>query len=213
MTWTRDRSAVSLVVTEHPAYLDPERTAGYEALRARLEEAGGRTVRSTHFTDVEALSAASAVVLSGAAAPSWAEYDGVGLERLAEAVRSYSGPVLGICAGMQLLAAFAGGSVAPMSARGGDPEVGYLPLEVLDGSDLLRGLPPAPTVFQDHREEVTEVPPGFRVVARTPGCEVQAIADAERGWWGTQFHPERTDDEHPDGRRVLANFFELVATP
>lgn len=41
-------------------------------------------------------------------------------------------------------------------------------------------------------------------------CAIQAIAAPERGWWGTQFHPERFDAKRPDGRRVIANFFDLV---
>jgi GMP synthase-like glutamine amidotransferase len=28
--------------------------------------------------------------------------------------------------------------------------------------------------------------------------------------YGVQFHPELFTDEHPDGRRLLANFFGLV---
>jgi anthranilate/para-aminobenzoate synthase component II len=30
--------------------------------------------------------------------------------------------------------------------------------------------------------------------------------------WGVQFHPEDWDAGHPDGRRVLQNFFEVAAT-
>jgi len=61
-----------------------------------------------------------------------------------------------------------------------------------------------------HEDEVTLVPDGFRVLARTPGCEVQALAAPERRWWGTQFHAECFDAEHPDGERVLRNFFRLA---
>ncbi len=59
-------------------------------------------------------------------------------------------------------------------------------------------------------DEIAELPADFRILARTAGCEIQAIAAPERRWWGTQFHPERFDSGHPDGRRVIANFFELA---
>ena len=200
---------IVLVVTEHASYLSADRRAGYERVRARLERASGLAVRATHYADVRRVEASRAVVLSGASAP-YATYEPGSFHRLGDAIRGYGGPVLGICAGMQLLAQFAGGRVTPMSAAGNEEEHGFLPLEVLDDTDLLRGLPPRATVFQDHHEEVTRVPDGFRVLARTDVCAVQALADPVRGWWGTQFHPERADGTHPDGERVLANFFALV---
>ena len=121
--------------------------------------------------------------------------------------------MLGICAGLQLLTRFGGGRIEHMETRGQEPERGYLPLEVLDDGDLLAGLPPRATVFQDHTDEVFDPPPDFRLLARTAACEIQAFAAPERRWWGTQFHPERFDQNHPHGRRVLANFFRLASAP
>lgn len=201
---------VLFVVTEHPSWLTPARAEGYERIRARLAELAARPVESVHYLDVETLEA-DAVVLSGAKAP-WGAQDRDALERLGEAVRACDRPVFGICAGLQLLTMFAGGEVAPMSESGRVPERGYMPLEVLDDSDLLRGLEVVATVYQDHEDEITVLPDEFRVLARTPGCEVQAIAAPERRWWGTQFHPERADTEHPDGDRVLRNFFTLASS-
>ena len=202
---------VTLVVTEHRSRLDAARTRRYEDVRSSLEEIAGRRVRSIHYLDADRLGPGP-VVLSGSGAE-WGEHDPADLARLGNVVRAADAPVLGICAGLQLLAAFAGGRVAPMAADGRPPERGYLPLDVLDDDDLLAGLPGRAVVFQDHTDEISEVPTGFRVLARTPGCEIQAIAAQERRWWGTQFHPERFDADHPDGERVIANFFELAALP
>jgi GMP synthase-like glutamine amidotransferase len=201
---------VTLVVTEHTSYLDDARRDGYRRMRARLEDVGGGEVRAVHYADVGTFADAGAVVLSGSSAP-WAAHAPNAFRPLREAVDAYDGPVLGICAGMQLLATFAGGTIAPMAARGCEGEHGFLPLDVLDDTDLLHGLPPRATVFQDHLDEITELPRGFRVLARTDASRVQAIAAPERRWWGTQFHPERSDAERPDGDRVLRNFFELAA--
>ena len=200
--------AVTLVVTEHSSFLDAARKQRYEAIRTTLEEIAGRPVSSIHYPDVERLGPGP-VVLSGSGAP-WDRHDPAELERLGDAVRSAEAPVLGICAGLQLLTGFAGGRVEPMAVSGRPPERGYLPLEVLDGADLLAGLPARATVYQDHTDEIAELPADFRILARTAGCEIQAIAAPERRWWGTQFHPERFDSRHPDGRRVIANFFELA---
>lgn len=200
--------AVTLVLTEHRSFLDSARTRRYEAIRATLGEISGLPVRSIHYPDVDQLGPGP-VVLSGSGAP-WDRHDPAELERLGKAVRAAEAPVLGICAGLQLLTGFAGGRVEPMAVHGRPPERGYLPLEVLDDGDLLAGLPARATVFQDHLDEIAELPADFRVLARTAGCEIQAIAAPERCWWGTQFHPERFDPEHPDGRRVIANFFVLA---
>jgi GMP synthase (glutamine-hydrolysing) len=203
------RAHVLFVVTEHPSWLTAARIEGYERIRRRLERLAARPVESVHYGDVDTL-AADAVVLSGAKAP-WAIQDREELARLGEAIRACDRPVLGICAGLQLLAMFEGGEVEPMSTSGRVPERGYMPLEVVDDSDLLRGLGPVATVYQDHEDEITVLPREFRVLARTPGCEVQAIAAPQRRWWGTQFHPERSDAAHPDGDRVIGNFFALAA--
>lgn len=200
--------AVTFVLTEHSSRLGAARQRRYEEIRASLEEIAGRPVRSIHYLDADRLGA-DPVVLSGSGAP-WDEHDPADLARLGDAVRAADAPVFGICAGLQLLAGFAGGRVEPMAVGGRPPERGYLPLDVLDDGDLLAGLPARATVFQDHTDEITELPADFRVLARTGGCEIQAIAVPERRWWGTQFHPECFDAEHPDGRRVIANFFELA---
>ena len=200
------RMVVLLVVTEQRTFLDPQRSRRYERVRRRLEQVAGAAVQSRHYEDVETLQGAGAVVLSGSSAP-WAAHDVDALERLGEAVRAFDGPVLGICAGMQLQAMFAGGSVA--HAAGG-PERGYEAIEVLDDGDLLGGLPRRPLVYQRHTDEIAELPESFRVLARSQRCPVQAIVDTKRTWWRTQFHPERSDAEHPAGERVLRNFFELA---
>lgn len=201
--------AVRLIVTEHSSYLDSRRKLRYEVIRTSLEEIARRPVRSVHYLDADRLGPGP-IVLSGSGAP-WAEHDPADLARLGDAVRAADAPVLGICAGLQLLTGFAGGRVEPMAVSGRSPERGYLPLDVLDDGDLLAGLPARATVFQDHTDEISELPADFRVLARTAGCEIQAIAAPERRWWGTQFHPERFDADHPDGRRVIQNFFELAA--
>jgi GMP synthase-like glutamine amidotransferase len=160
-----------------------------------------------HYLDP--LPAAAAYVLSGSGAP-WRLHDSSDLERVGEALRSCRRPVLGLCAGMQLQAMAAGGTVAPMKRRGAAPERGFLEVHLDDRGDLFRDLPERIVVRQDHEDEVTLLPPGFAVLASSPACAIQAVADRERDWWGTQFHPEWYSREHPLGRRVLEAFFRLA---
>jgi GMP synthase (glutamine-hydrolysing) len=200
--------SVELVLTERRADLTDARSRNYERLRTRLAAASGLPIEVVHYEEVEAerLAHADAIVLSGSSAP-WSAHEPAELARLGEAVRGAGRPLLGICAGLQLQALFAGGAVAP----GAGEERGFLPVSIRDRSDLLRGLPDEIVVFHDHTDEITELPQGFRVLASSAACAVQAIADPERRWWGTQFHPEEFRSEHPAGERILGTFFELVS--
>jgi GMP synthase-like glutamine amidotransferase len=197
-----------LVVTEQPDHLTPERQEGYARFARTLAEASGTGVRTAHYTEVDDLGRGP-VVLSGSKAP-WAAHDPAELERFRGVLRATEAPVLGVCAGLQLLAEAGGGRVRPMAEAGRPPERGYGPVDVLEPSGLLAGLGRRAIVFHDHEDEVVELPPGFRLLARSDGSEVQAFAADDRLWWGTQFHPERHDGEHPDGARILANFFALA---
>jgi GMP synthase (glutamine-hydrolysing) len=199
--------SVELILTERRADLTESRAANYERLHARLTAASGMAVEPVHYEEIEPerLARADAIVLSGSSAP-WSAHEPAELARLGEALRGAGRPLLGICAGLQLQALFAGGAIAP-SAVG---ERGFLPVELLDRSGLLRGLPEQIVVFHDHTDEVSALPDGFHVLASSAACAVQAIADPERRWWGTQFHPEEFRSEHPHGERILGSFFELT---
>jgi GMP synthase (glutamine-hydrolysing) len=138
-------------------------------------------------------------------------------------------PVLGICYGMQLLAHQLGGHVAPASGRReyGPATLETLPDAVLDeqcyrifegigatpaqtnpldqpsGSGVRSTAPLRIPVWMSHGDSVDELPTGFRVLARTGGNPVTAIASAQ-GLVGLQFHPEVTHT--PQGKDMLRNF-------
>ena len=199
---------VEIVFTERRSDLTEPRAGNFERLRECVAAASGAAVDVAHYEVVDAarLARASAIVLSGSTA-AWSERDPAELARLGDAVRDAGRPVLGICAGMQLQALFAGGALAPAAKA----EHGFLPIAVRDPRDLLRHLPDEVVVFQDHTDEITLLPDGFRVLASSEDCRIQAIGDAKRRWWGTQFHPEESTTEHPAGRQVLETFFSFVS--
>ncbi len=192
--------------TEHPSAfgVGPMRWRG--RLQRRLELASGRRVEVVHYLDAADLSHAHAIVLSGSSAP-WAAHDPAALDRLGEVVGAAGRPVLGICAGMQLLGRFAGGRIQ----HSAEPEIGELEVEVVESGGLLRDAGERPRVFQHHTDELVALPEGFRLLATTERCRVQALASEQRGWWGTQFHPESYRSATPAGARILRTFFELAA--
>jgi len=195
---------ILFVVTEREGGITAERRERYDAVRARIASLTEATVESAPYWAIESPSA-DALVLSGSTDP-WAMHRPVALERFYEVLRRYPGPVLGICAGMQMLVR-AGGGVVSASAQA---TRGFVTVDVLDDSDLLAGTAPSFEAFQSHEDEVTLVPRGFRVLATSETCGVEAIAADDCPWWGTQFHPEAFDLEHPVGRTIVERFLHLA---
>jgi GMP synthase-like glutamine amidotransferase len=198
-------SVVQFVITEHLPSITAALERHYERVRRKLERLAGVPVRSRHYYDVSRFPDTAAVILSGSFAP-WALHDPAALSVLGDRLAEFDRPVLGICAGMQLQAVFAGGTIGPREK----PALGYRPVEILDDGGLLAGVGPRATAYQHHYWEVVTLPEDFVVTARSEDCAVEAIQAPERDWWGTQFHPERFSVRHPDGARVLRNFFSLA---
>ena len=120
-------------------------------------------------------------------------------------------PVLGICYGMQTMAAQLGGRVETSARR----EFGHAELHVAGPGGLLEGIPESERpdaqrldVWMSHGDRVLEMPPGFRLMASTGNCPIAAIADETRSFYGLQFHPEVTHT--PCGREILDRFVHAI---
>ncbi len=117
-------------------------------------------------------------------------------------------PVLGICYGQQAMCAQLGGEVSISDHQ----EFGSAVVDVTDDCALFHGVwPPGAReqVWMSHGDRVTRLPPGFRVVARSEGAPFAVIADDDRRYYGTMFHPEVVHTPH--GRQLLHNFTHRVA--
>jgi GMP synthase (glutamine-hydrolysing) len=175
-------------------------------VRERLEGLTEERCELRHYSNPGGLGDASAVVLSASNAP-WSAHAPGAFGQVEQALAETSVPVLGICAGMQLLTWFGGGEVEPL---GGPPEaeVGFQPIEIVSPDDpLFHSVERKPEVFQEHTHHVSRLPVGFEVLATGSRCPVQALRRTGRPVWGVQFHPEAWDDMRPAGERVLRNFF------
>ncbi|MDX8398148.1 MAG: glutamine-hydrolyzing GMP synthase [Mariprofundaceae bacterium] len=113
-------------------------------------------------------------------------------------------PVLGICYGMQTMAAQLGGCVETGLAR----EFGYAELVSSGDSPLLRGIEDreqgALDVWMSHGDKVTALPEGFRVLCSNDSTPIAGMADESRHFYGLQFHPEVTHTKQ--GTAMIARF-------
>jgi len=133
--------------------------------------------------------------------------------RVSPAIFELGVPVLGICYGMQTMAAELGGKVEAAAHR----EFGYA--EISPGeSGLFGGFSDADNgkpmlkVWMSHGDRVEAVPPGFTVSASSANSPIAAMEDPARGFYGVQFHPEVTHTLHGDAmmRRFVR---EICACP
>jgi GMP synthase (glutamine-hydrolysing) len=120
-------------------------------------------------------------------------------------------PILGICYGQQVMTHQLGGEVRPGHETGEGGEFGRAFLTVTDECALFDGLwqvGERHQVWMSHGDKVTRFAEGFRIVATSDGAPFALIADDERKYFGTQFHPEVYHT--PDGARLIANFVRHV---
>jgi GMP synthase (glutamine-hydrolysing) len=117
-------------------------------------------------------------------------------------------PVLGICYGMQTMAAQLGGGVEPSTHH----EYGYAQVRARGHSELLREIEDHTTaegyglldVWMSHGDKVTTLPDGFIAIAETENAPLAGMADESRHFYGLQFHPEVTHTRQGD--RIIARF-------
>lgn len=132
---------------------------------------------------------------------------GVETPRAPEAVFETELPILGICYGLQTLAAQLGGEVTSSDHQ----EFGRAMVDISTNSPLFEGIwqkGERHQVWMSHGDHVRRAPEGFDVIGTSEGAPVAIIADEQRRYYGVQFHPEVVHT--PDGAKLLENFVRTI---
>jgi GMP synthase (glutamine-hydrolysing) len=152
--------------------------------------------------------APSGIILSGGPA---SVYEG-GTPKAPQSVFELGVPVLGICYGMQTMAAQLGGQVEGGQVR----EFGYAEVRARGHSALFKDIQDRANneghglldVWMSHGDKVTEMPPGFKVIASNASTPIAGMADESRKLYGVQFHPEVTHTLQ--GRAIFERFLHVI---
>ena len=144
------------------------------------------------------------IILSGSHASIYEELT----DKAPEAVFTLGIPVLGICYGMQAMAHQLGGKVEGGHKR----EFGHAAVRARGHTALLSDIADFTTpegegmlnVWMSHGDKVTELPPGFKLMASTDSCPIAGMADEARKFYAVQFHPEVTHTAQ--GHAILHRF-------
>lgn len=147
----------------------------------------------------------------GAAGAAMAHLGETGLDAVLKGLKQ---PVLGICLGMQLLAASSEeGETACLGILNGEvkrfpdavgkvPQMGWNQVQH-NGHPLFDGLPSSVWMYHVHGYYLPE---GVDTIARTEYGFAYSSALASGNFYAVQFHPERSG---PQGSRLLQNFLNL----
>lgn len=173
------------VACEHPGiFRDFMNADGFDWTAVELDE--GEPIPDLSGYDI--------LIAMGGPMDVWQETEHPWLAAEKQAIRRWvldlDKPFLGFCLGHQLLASALGGAVGPSKT----PEIGILDVHLTDaGRDhpLFAGSPERFQTLQWHSAEVTTAPPGATILARSPACDVNALAIGSCAF-GVQYHQEMT---------------------
>jgi GMP synthase (glutamine-hydrolysing) len=154
-----------------------------QLIARRVRALGVYSVLVSSRTSIEDIVAMrpKGIIFSGGPA---SVYD-AGAPRIDPAMYTLGVPILGICYGMQMIAADLGGHVAAAKSS----EYGAAVVHFEPHSPLTTHVAQQQSVWMSHSDHIVTLPDGFVVDGRTDGA-IAAMSDRARRIFAVQFHPE-----------------------
>lgn len=106
-------------------------------------------------------------------------------------------PLLGICYGAEILSLTIGGTIKKMQLHKGLEKVTIKEQNPLTDNDLL--------VYESHTYEISKLSPDLICIGSSRSCQNEIIQLKNSNIFGTQFHPEMSDD----GKKLIYKFCQL----
>ena len=104
--------------------------------------------------------------------------------------------LLGICYGAEILALALGGTIRKSSVIRGEQDITSNENILCEGKN---------TVFESHSYEISKLGSSLNCLAESKNCKNEIVKHKELAIFGTQFHPEMTND----GQKMIVNFAKL----
>lgn len=114
-------------------------------------------------------------------------------------------PILGICFGMQLVVDHFNGAVASADHK----EYGYAELEILDKSNLFKGMKDIEQVWMSHGDSISGINDAMQILGKTRNSAYAALKAKDQDIYAIQFHPEVVNS--PCGDLLFRNFLVEIA--
>lgn len=87
---------------------------------------------------------------------------------------------------------------------------GFYNINLLSDDDIFKGLGKNFEMKCMHYCEVKDLPKNFILLASSSHSKIEAMKHIEKFIYGTQFHPEKYDDNNLSGKIFLENFSNMV---
>jgi len=163
-------------------------------------------------SDYQIASDINAVVVSGSESRIVNHLDKAKYEGVMQLIKNCNQPLLAICFGHQLLCSAFGAKTGTLPRPVIDQ---FEEVNVLQTGDIFalfkqgQALPLAQWHNDYVLKETLDVA-GFKLLAESASCPVEAVKHKTKLLFGVQFHPERTtirNETHPEGAKIIENFY------
>jgi GMP synthase (glutamine-hydrolysing) len=153
-----------------------------------------------------------ALVISGSEARIVNAQDKAKFEGVLKLIETCSAPILGVCFGHQLLCSAFGAKTDTLPQPVIDR---FEQVNVLQTGEIFSRFKQGQTIplSEYHHDYVLKESlndAGFKLMADSASCPVEAVRHKTKMFFGVQFHPERVtinNETHLEGYKVLENFF------
>jgi GMP synthase (glutamine-hydrolysing) len=156
-----------------------------------------------------------AVIISGSEARIVSAFDRAKYEGVLRLIVTCNIPILGICFGHQLLCSAFGAKTSTLP----QPVINrFEQVNVVQTGEIFSRFKgeqkiPLSEYHNDYVLKESLENAGFKLLADSLSCEVEAVKHITRLFYGVQFHPESIiiqNETHPEGHKVIENFLVHV---